>query len=170
MVLPKAAGWAAQSTIAMVCCDQQSAGRSFFLTEVRIADTEGRDCPCDEAGERVIRGDRLMVGYWRRLEATAEALHDGWLSSGEKLYLAEIEPVLLAQSGTEDVAAIAKPSEQRGVSPAVLVVAQGLSEHQVIDGCRQRLAAHKMPVMVTFIDHIPRNSSGRILKRVLRER
>ena len=172
-----------------------SAGRSFFLTDVRIVDAEGRDCACDEAGEVLIRGDHLMVGYWRRPEATAEALRDGWLfsgdigsrddegfvtildrkkdmiiSGGENIYPAEIEAVLLAQDGITDAAVIGQPSDRWGESPVAMLVAQGLSEKQVIDGCRQRLAAYKLPVAVTFVDHIPRNPSGKILKRVLRER
>ena len=172
-----------------------SAGRSFFLTGVRIIDAEGRDCGRDEAGEVLIRGDHLMVGYWRRPEAPAEALRDGWLysgdigslddegfvtildrkkdmiiSGGENIYPAEIEAVLLAQDGIEDAAVIVQPSDRWGESPVAMVVAHRLSEQQVIDGCRQRLAAYKLPVAVTFVDHIPRNPSGKILKRVLRER
>ena len=172
-----------------------SAGRSFFLTDVRIVDAEGRDCGRDEAGEVLIRGDHLMVGYWRRPEATAEALRDGWLysgdigslddegfvtildrkkdmiiSGGENIYPAEIEAVLLAQDGIEDAAVIVQPSDRWGESPVAMVVAHRLSEQQVIDGCRRRLAACKLPVAVTFIDHILRNPSGKILKRVLRKR
>jgi acyl-CoA synthetase (AMP-forming)/AMP-acid ligase II len=136
-----------------------------------------------------------MVGYWRRPEETAEALRDGWLyigdigslddegfvtildrkkdmiiSGGENIYPAKIEAVLLAQDGIEDAAVIVQPSDRWGESPVAMVVAHRLSEQQVIDGCRRRLAACKLPVAVTFIDHILRNPSGKILKRVLRKR
>lgn len=108
-----------------------SAGRSLFFTDVQIINAEGRDCARDEASEVLIRGDHLMVGYWRHPEATATTLHDGWLfssaigslddegfvtilnrkkdmiiSDGENIYPTEIEAVLLVWDGIEDAAVI----------------------------------------------------------------
>lgn len=173
-----------------------STGRSFFLTDVRIADAEGRDCECGEPGEVLICGAHVMVGYWRRPEATADALRGGWfysgdidsidddgfvtildrkkdmiVSGGENIYPAEIDGVLLTQDGIADAAVIGQPSAKWGESPVAVVVTStaAVSQQQVIDDCRQHLASCKVPKAVIFVDLIPRNASGKILKRVLRE-
>lgn len=137
-----------------------------------------------------------MKEYWNRPEATAETLVDGWLrtgdvaamdedgfvyiqdrikdmiiSGGENVYPAEIENVILAHPGVAEVAVIGQPSERWGESPFAVVVVggEGASEADIINYCDGKLARFKLPSGVAFIDTIPRNPSGKVLKRILRE-
>ncbi len=175
-----------------------STGRPFLHTDVRILDNEGQECPPNVAGELVLRGQHNMHGYWHRPEATAEALRDGWLysgdiasmdeegfvtiqdrkkdmiiSGGENIYPAEIECILIEHPGIREAAVIGQPSERWGESPFVILVAQDTeappSEAEVMAFLEPRLARFKMPRGMIVIDEIPRNPSGKILKRVLRE-
>lgn len=174
-----------------------STGKAFFHTDVRIVDADGRDVAPGEVGEVLVRGPHVMVGYWNRPEATAETLRDGWLhtgdvatmdkdgfvtirdrtkdmiiSGGENVYPAEIENVILGHPGVAEVAVIGQPSETWGESPFAVVVAAdpSLRDADVLDHCRGKLARYKLPKAVEFVDAIPRNPTGKVLKRVLRER
>ena len=174
-----------------------STGKPFFHTEVRVIDDSGAELPAGEMGEVIISGRHLMKGYWNRPDATAEALRDGWLhsgdlasmdgdgfvyiqdrkkdmiiSGGENMYPAEIENVILSHPEVRDVAVVGLPSEKWGESPLAVVVAgaEGLTAESVIEHCKGRLARFKLPRTVEFVDEIPRNPTGKILKRVLRER
>jgi O-succinylbenzoate-CoA ligase len=174
-----------------------STGKAFFHTEVRVVDEQGRPVQPGQMGEVLVRGPHVMKGYWNRPEATAEAIRDGWLhtgdlatvdkegfvyiqdrikdmviSGGENVYPAEIENVILACPGVRDAAVIGQPSEKWGESPVAIVVRSdaGLSERVVLDHCQGKLARYKQPVRVEFVDEIPRNPSGKILKRILRDR
>ena len=144
-----------------------------------------------------MRGPHVMLGYWNRPEATAETIVDGWLrtgdvavmdddgyiyiqdrikdmiiSGGENVYPAEIENVLMAHDGIAEAAVIGQPSAKWGESPFAIVVRKddSLKEKDVIEFCRGRLAGFKQPRGVAFVGEIPRNPSGKILKRVLRDR
>lgn len=137
-----------------------------------------------------------MLGYWNRPEATAETIIEGWLhtgdiamidadghiyikdrikdmiiSGGENVYPAEIENVLAAHEGIKDVAVIGMPSAKWGESPLAIVVKQddSLGVDQVLAFCDGKLADFKQPKGVEFINAIPRNPTGKVLKRVLRE-
>ena len=173
-----------------------STGRGYFYTDVRITAPDGSECPPGVSGEVCMRAPNIMVGYWNRPEATAEALVDGWLysgdvgvmdadgfvkiverlkdmliSGGENVYPAEIENVLLAHSGVADAAVIGIPSEKWGESAmAVIVRAPGsdVSEADLIALSKTKLAGYKCVKRAKFIDTIPRNASGKILKRELR--
>jgi acyl-CoA synthetase (AMP-forming)/AMP-acid ligase II len=172
-----------------------STGKAFFHTDVKVVRPDGSECDVDEGGEVVVRGDHIMTGYWNRPEATADAIKDGWfhtgdvavrddegfiwiqdrlkdmiISGGENVYPAEIENVILGHPGVADVAVIGIPSEKWGESPLAVVVKKDpdLDEATVIDHCLGKLARFKMPVAVRFIDVIPRNASGKALKRDLR--
>jgi O-succinylbenzoate-CoA ligase len=174
----------------------ESTGKAFFHTEVRIVDEAGRDCPPGVAGEVLVRGAHVMREYWNRPEATAETLKGGWLhtgdvavmdeegfvaiqdrikdmiiSGGENVYPAEIEGVLMTHPQIVEAAVIGQPSETWGESPLAIVVRSdaALTAAEVIEFCRGRLAGYKRPRAVEFVDQIPRNPSGKILKRVLRE-
>jgi len=174
-----------------------STGKAFFHTDVRVVDEEGRDVPADQPGEVLVRGPHVMLGYWNRPEATEETLVDGWLhtgdvavmdkdgfvtiqdrtkdmiiSGGENVYPAEIENVILAHPGVKEVAVIGQPSERWGESPLAVVVPAdaSLEAGQVLDHCQGKLARFKQPRAVEFVDEIPRNPTGKVLKRVLRER
>lgn len=173
-----------------------STGKSFFHTEVRIVDTEGNELPPGEAGEIQVRGPHNMTEYWNRAEATAEAFVDGWLrtgdvaimdaegfvtiqdrikdmiiSGGENVYPAEIENVLLSHPGIADAAVIGQESAKWGESPMAVIVRsdESLTEAQVLEYCSGKLARFKLPKTAVFVELIPRNPSGKVLKRVLRE-
>ena len=171
-------------------------GRSFFHTDVKVVRRDGATCEPDEAGEVLVRGEHVMREYWNRPEATAETIVDGWLhtgdigtmdadgfvyiqdrlkdmiiSGGENVYPAEIENLLLTLEGVKDCGVIGQPSERWGESPFALVVPQegALTEAAVMQFLDGRLARFKMPCGVAFVDEIPRNPSGKILKRILRD-
>ena len=174
-----------------------STGPAFFHTDVRVVDGDGAQVAPGEVGEVIIRGAHIMKEYWNRPEATAETLRDGWLYSGdlatidaegfvyiqdrkkdmiitggENVYPAEIEDVLARHPKLSESAVIGLPSDRWGESPAAIVVAnpgEAVTSDEVIDFCNGKLARYKIPRVVEFIDVIPRNPTGKILKRVLRE-
>ncbi len=174
-----------------------STGKAFFHTDIRVVNEAGSDCAAGEAGEVFVRGPHIMLGYWNRPEATAETIVDGWLrtgdvavmdddgyiyiqdrikdmiiSGGENVYPAEIENILMAHDGIAEAAVIGQPSAKWGESPFAIVVRKddALREKDVIEFCRGRLAGFKQPRGVVFVTEIPRNPSGKILKRILRDR
>ena len=173
-----------------------STGKAFFHTNVRVVRDDGTDCAPDEAGEVLVAGAHIMVGYWNRPEATAEAVRGGWLhtgdmatvddegfvtimdrvkdmliSGGENVYPAEVENVILSNPKVADVAVIGIPSAKWGESALAVVVRKDptLTAAEVIAACRGHLASFKMPRAVEFVSEVPRNPSGKILKRTLRE-
>jgi acyl-CoA synthetase (AMP-forming)/AMP-acid ligase II len=173
-----------------------STGKAFFFTDVRVVDEDGHDVKADEPGEVIVRGPHVMLGYWHRPEATAETIRDGWLhtgdvaivdkdgyvyihdrikdmiiSGGENVYPAEIENVILGHDKVADVAVIGVPSERWGESPLAVVVRgdQSLTGEEVLEWCVGRLARYKLPTAVSFVEEIPRNPSGKALKRLLRD-
>jgi acyl-CoA synthetase (AMP-forming)/AMP-acid ligase II len=174
-----------------------STGPAFLHTEVRVVDDAGRNVAPGQVGEVIVRGAHLMKGYWNRPDATADALRDGWLytgdlasvdkegfvyiqdrkkdmiiSGGENIYPAEIEKVLVGHPALADAAVIGLPSGKWGESPAAIVVAkpgETPSAPDVIAYCKGKLAGYKIPRVVEFVDEIPRNPTGKILKRILRD-
>lgn len=173
-----------------------STGRAFFHTDVAIARADGTRCEPGEAGEVLVRGPHIMLEYWNRPDATAETLKDGWLhtgdiavmdeagfvsiadrikdmiiSGGENVYPAEVEAVLQSHPQISEAAVIGQDSAKWGESPFAIVVRTdpALTEAEVLGHCQGKLARFKQPAAVAFIDEIPRNPSGKILKRVLRE-
>ena len=173
-----------------------STGKSFFHTQVRIVDDEGRDLPPGEAGEILVRGPHNMKEYWGRPDATRETIVDGWLhtgdvavmdaegfvtiqdrikdmiiSGGENVYPAEIENILLQHPAITDAAVIGQDSAKWGESPLAVVVPgdENLTEKQVLAHCDGKLARFKLPKGAVFVEQIPRNPSGKTLKRVLRD-
>jgi acyl-CoA synthetase (AMP-forming)/AMP-acid ligase II len=176
----------------------RSCGRPVFGARMRVVDGAGRDCPPSVVGEIVARGEQVMKGYWRRPEASAEAIRDGWfhtgdagyfdadgylyihdrvkdmiVSGGENVYPAEVENALAAHPAVADVAVIGVPDERWGEAvKAVVVLRPGASadERELLDFCRDRIASYKRPRSVDFVDALPRNPTGKILKRELRER
>ncbi|MFT4101889.1 MAG: long-chain-fatty-acid--CoA ligase [Burkholderiaceae bacterium] len=174
-----------------------STGRGFFHTDVRIVDGMGKDCPPGEPGEVLLRGGHVMVGYWNRPDATAQTLVDGWLhtgdvgtmdeegfvtirdrmkdmliSGGENVYPAEVENMLLGHPSVADAAVIGLPSPKWGeVALAIVVLKKGesLTTEELLAWCKGKLATFKLPKVAVILDEIPRNPSGKVLKRVLRE-
>jgi acyl-CoA synthetase (AMP-forming)/AMP-acid ligase II len=174
-----------------------SCGRPMFGAEVRVVDPLDRDVPDGEIGEVIYRGPGMMRGYWGREADTAAAVRDGWfhtgdagsldedgflyirdrikdmiVSGGENIYPAELESVLMGHPAVADVAVIGVPDDRWGETVRAIVVRRPgaeLEEQELIDWSRDRLAGFKRPRTVAFTHAIPRNPSGKILKRELRE-
>ena len=176
----------------------RSCGKAGPGVELRIVDPETReDVPTGEVGEIWIRGPQVMKGYWNNDEATREAVDDdGWfrsgdagyldedgylyihdrvkdmiVSGGENVYPAEVENVLMAHPGIADVAVIGVPHEKWGeTAKAVVVMAPGSdpTPEEIIEFSREQLAKFKCPTSVDFVDALPRNPSGKVLKKDLR--
>ncbi len=173
-----------------------STGKAFFFTEVRVVRDDGTDCDPDESGEVLVKGPHIMLGYWNREEATADTLVDGWLhtgdvatmdaegyvtivdrvkdmliSGGENVYPAEIESVLLSHEKIADAGVIGIPSAKWGESPLAAIVPkdESLTAEEVIEFCKGKLAPFKAVKAVEFVTELPRNPSGKILKRELRD-
>jgi acyl-CoA synthetase (AMP-forming)/AMP-acid ligase II len=177
-----------------------SIGQPLALTECRIVDPEGNDVAPGEAGELVMRGPQIMLGYWKEPQATAAVLRDGWYFSGDIVrkdadgfyYVldrskemikykgfpvapAEVEAVLLEHSAVRDCGVVAKPDLAAGEIPcAFVVLREGFSpsdalEKELCNFVADRLAHHKQPREVRFVDAVPRTPSGKILRRELRK-
>jgi acyl-CoA synthetase (AMP-forming)/AMP-acid ligase II len=174
-----------------------SAGREVFGTEVRVVDENGNDVKPGQIGEVIGRGENVMKGYWKMPEATAEAIRDGWLhtgdlatvdeggyiyildrikdmiiSGGENVYSREVEEVLYEHPAIAEAAVIGVPDEQWGETvKAIIVLKEGqeASAEEIIDFSRERLAGFKRPRSVDLVDSLPRNLSGKVLKKILRE-
>ncbi len=174
-----------------------SAGQPALHNEVKIVDEDGQPTPVGETGELWVRGPNITPGYWNRPEATAESITDGWLhtgdaaredddgfyyivdrwkdmyiSGGENVYPAEVENVIFQLEAVGEVAVIGVPDEKWvEVGRAIVVTKPGASitEAEIINHCRANLARYKVPQSVVFIDEIPHNATGKVLKRELRE-
>jgi acyl-CoA synthetase (AMP-forming)/AMP-acid ligase II len=175
-----------------------TSGRAAAGFEVRIAGPDGGPAPVNETGEILLRGPNLMLGYLDDPGATKTAIDaDGWLHTGDvgrldpagylaitgrltdmyicggfNVYPAEVEQVLARLDGVAESAVIGVPDPRLGeVGQAYLVTRPGqvLAEADVLAFCRERLANYKVPRRVVFRDALPRNPSGKVLKRELRE-
>ncbi len=175
-----------------------SVGKPQISVEVRIVDRAGNDVAPGEMGELLVRGSGVTPGYWQLPDITRETIEpDGWLhsgdvarcdedgyyyivdrwkdmyiSGGENVYPAEVENVLYAHPAVAEAAVIGIPDEKWGeIGKAIIVVKPGteVSEREIIDFCAARLARYKLPRSVAFIDQLPRNAAGKVLKRVLRD-
>ena len=174
-----------------------SAGRCVLHGELKIVREDGEDAGPDEVGELWVRGPNITPGYWNRPETNATQFVDGWfktgdaarlyadgdvwivarwkdmyISGGENVYPAEVENVLFALPGVADAAIIGVPDEKWGeVGLAIVVPEDGasLTEDNVIAHFQGKIARFKIPHRVAFSGPLPRNATGKVLKRTLRE-
>ncbi|MBW1861926.1 MAG: long-chain-fatty-acid--CoA ligase [Deltaproteobacteria bacterium] len=174
-----------------------SAGRPVLGYEVRIVDGEDRDVPVGELGEIIVKGDAIMVGYWNLPEESEIALRGGWfragdmgrfdeegylyivdrkndmiISGGKNIYPREIEELLYRHEAIMEAAVIGVPDEYWSESvKAVVVLKEGMkaSEDEIIAFCKKNLASYKKPRSVEFRKELPKNPTGKILKRLIKE-
>lgn len=174
-----------------------SVGKPIINVEVRIVDEDMDDVPVGEIGEIVYRGPTVMKEYYKNPEATAEAFKGGWfhsgdlvrkdkegfiyvvdrkkdmvISGGENIYPAEVEQVLYSHPDILECAVIGVPDPEWGESvKAYIVLKPGktLSDQDIIAHCTKHLASYKKPKIIEFIDALPRNAAGKVLKQVLRK-
>ena len=172
-------------------------GRALFGNDIRFLDEHGREVPTGEVGELYVQNGMLVEGYYGDRQASQEALHDGYFSVGDmgrvdaqgfyylasrkrdmvisggvNIYPREIENLLDDHPDIVEVAIIGVPDEEWGESLEAFVVCRPgaeLSEADVIQICRDNLASYKRPRRVHFVDELPRNPTGKVLKRTLRE-
>jgi len=175
----------------------RACGLPIFGCELKIIDDEGRVCKPGQVGEILMKGPSVMKGYWNRPEATAECIRDGWfhsgdagfldadgylyihdrvkdmiVSGGENVYPAEVESVLFAHPDVADVAVIGVPDERWGEAVKAVVVRKpgsSMTEQDLMDYCQGKIAGYKRPRSIDFTEALPRNPTGKILKRELRE-
>ncbi len=175
----------------------QSVGRVMPCFEARVVDDAGRDVAPGAAGELLVRGAQVIAGYLERPEATAEAIRDGWLHTGdvaridaqgfvyivdrikdmvlrggENVYCSEVEAAIFEHPGVAECAVFGVPDERLGEEIGAAVVPHGghsLTADALRAHCAERLAAHKIPRHIWLRDQaLPRNANGKFLKRKLR--
>ena len=175
-----------------------SVGVAQTPVQVRVADAQGRSVAAGEIGEVLVRGDSVMAGYWRNPEATAAAVRDGWLwtgdvgsldedgfltlkdrskdlliSGGSNIYPREVEEVLLTAPGVAEAAVVGQPDPEWGEVVVAFVVAQPgqrLDEATLDALCLERIARFKRPKRYLFVEALPKNNYGKVLKTELRAR
>jgi acyl-CoA synthetase (AMP-forming)/AMP-acid ligase II len=171
-----------------------SAGSEAISVQVRVVDPQDHDVPPGELGEVVCRAPSLMVGYWNRPEATAEAFRSGWFHSGdigyrdenglihiadrrndmvvtggENVYPREVERVLVEHERIDDVAVVGTPDERWGQIVTAVLVGDALpSDDELQAWAQERLAKYKVPRLWVRMGDLPRNATGKVLKHELR--
>ncbi|MFV0316741.1 MAG: acyl-CoA synthetase [Microthrixaceae bacterium] len=173
-----------------------SVGRACLYLDLAVHDPEGNEVPPGERGEVVMRGPKVFAGYWRDEAATAKAFEGGWfhtgdvgmkdadgylfivdrlkdmiISGGENIASSEVERVLDEHPAVLEVAVVGTPHERWGEVPVAHVVPRPgttPTADELIEHCRAQLAKFKVPTAVHFLDELPRNPSGKVLKRELR--
>jgi acyl-CoA synthetase (AMP-forming)/AMP-acid ligase II len=177
----------------------QSVGVPRTDVEVRVVDEDDRELPFGEAGEVVVRGDVVMAGYWNQPDATVETLRGGWLHTGDigsfdaegyltlrdrskdliisggmNIYPREVEEALLRHPGVRAAAVVGRPDREWGESVVAFVVAAEGDAAPAADDldrtCLERIARFKRPKEYRFVDALPTNNYGKVVKRELRDR
>ncbi|HKV83753.1 MAG TPA: long-chain fatty acid--CoA ligase [Ktedonobacterales bacterium] len=172
-------------------------GKPLPGVEVKIVDESGQEVPVGQPGELICRGANIMLGYWHQADATAATLQDGWLHTGDiatmdadgyisivdrkkdmiivsgyNVYPREVEETLFRHPAIADASVVQYPDPYQGESVmAFVVLKQGMTatEQEIIDYCRDQIAVFKCPRRVVFRDELPKNNTGKVLRRELRE-
>ncbi|MGW1724172.1 acyl-CoA synthetase [Streptomyces sp. NPDC002306] len=173
-----------------------SCGRTVLFVDARVVDEDGKDVPDGTPGEIVYRSPQLCEGYWDKPEETADAFRDGWFHSGDLavrdahgyftivdrvkdvinsggvlVASRQVEDALYTHEQVAEVAVVGLPDERWIEAVTAVVVPRGeVTEAELIAHARDKLASFKAPKRVLFVEGLPRNASGKILKRELRER
>jgi long-chain acyl-CoA synthetase len=176
----------------------RSAGKELLLSEVRVVDDAGNRVPPGVAGEVVIRGANVMMGYWNKPDQTAAALRDGWLhtgdigkmdeegylylvdrkadmivTGGENVYPTETENALYKHPCVQECVVVSAPDERWGERvQAVVVLRPGppVTEQELVEFCRERLAGYKCPKKIEFWEALPKTAVGKLLRRDVKAR
>ena len=175
-----------------------SVGTAQSPVEVMVADDEGHELPPGEAGEILVRGDAVMRGYWNNSEATATSIRDGWLwtgdigmmdtdgfltlqdrskdviiSGGTNIYPREVEEALLSHPRVREAAVVGARNPEWGEEVVAFVVASpvgSVAEGELDAHCRDTIARFKRPKRYVFVEELPKNNYGKVLKTELRDR
>jgi long-chain acyl-CoA synthetase len=175
-----------------------SVGVAQTPVQLRITDEQGLELPLGEVGEVLVKGDSVMAGYWRNPQASAAALRDGWLftgdvgcldedgfltlkdrskdliiSGGSNIYPREVEEVRLTAPGVAEVAVVGAPDPEWGEVVVAFVVPQAgvaLATGALDEHCLTQMARFKRPKRYLVLDELPKNNYGKVLKTALRER
>ena len=173
-----------------------SCGKEYINVHIKIVDENGKEVPPRTVGEILVKSDKNFVGYWEMPEETDQVLKEGWLhtsdlgmfdeerylylvdrkkdmiiSGGENIYPAEIEDVINRHVKVKESAVVGIPDAMWGESVKAFVIlkdGERTSADEIIDFCRQNLASYKKPKFVEFVDELPKNSMGKVLKYLLR--
>ncbi|OGO43887.1 MAG: hypothetical protein A2Z05_01545 [Chloroflexi bacterium RBG_16_60_22] len=176
-----------------------SIGKPMADVQMKVVDDDGKKLGPNEVGEILARGPRVMSGYWRDEEKTAKTIDkDGWVHTGDVGYVdedgyyflsgrssdmiiragenispEELENVIREHPKVEDVAVIGVPDETWGEEPRAVVIprkGEKPTEEEIMEWCREHLASYKRPRTVVFVDSLPRNPMGKLIKREIREK
>jgi long-chain acyl-CoA synthetase len=173
-----------------------SIGMSIVNVENKVVNELGEEVAVGDVGELVVRGPNVMAGYYKMPEETSHTIRDGWLYTGDlakkdeegyfyivdrkkdliivggyNVYPREVEEVLYSHPGVVEVAVLGMPDPNFGEAVSCYVVKkdQTLTEEQIVEYCKEHLAKYKVPTSITFLEELPKNTTGKILRRALKE-
>jgi long-chain acyl-CoA synthetase len=173
-----------------------SIGTSIINVENKVVNELGEEVPIGEVGELIVRGPNVMKGYYKMPEETAHAIRDGWLYTGDlakmdeegyfyivdrkkdmiivggyNVYPREVEEVLYSHPDVVEAAVVGVPDPNFGEAVKCFIVSKNdsLTEEDLIAYCREHLAKYKVPSSIEFLEELPKNTTGKILRRALKE-
>jgi len=175
-----------------------SVGKEVFHVNLRIVDDNGKNLPANQPGEIIVQGPNVFSGYWRKDLATSSAMKGGWfhtgdmgrrdedgfvyivgrkvemiISSGENIYPVEVERAIQTLPQIKEAAAVGMPDGKRGEVVGAFVILHKdtmITESEILASLQNKIAHYKIPKKIFFVDDFPRNQSGKVLKRILKNR